>query len=164
MAEVKWEPVDVTPRSVPRGKPYVRVTTSSVTFNAVATALIDDIDKYEWAVVRVGLVDDEPAMLAFQFVQEQTPEAFPVKRQSKQHKGITFFSRELVKRYFRFSGIGIVYMMLDVEKQDDTTLVVKLPTEKYFEDELGLDKIRRKAEEITEVIGDEIDRFVDNVL
>lgn len=145
MDNIKWEPVDVSPRSAPRGKPYARVTTNSISFNAAACDMIDNIEQYSWAVVRVGTSDNEPSMLGFQFIKNEVPGAFPVKKQSQNHKGVTFFSRELVKRYFGIYGVGVVLLRQEAEKIDDTTLAVHLLTDEQVEQGLGYE-IGRKVE------------------
>ena len=144
MNNMKWEPAKITPRNISRGKPYARISKNSVTFNAVAAKLIEDIDQYLWAKVYVGTIDDETTMLAFKFLKEEVPDALPMKKQSKNHKGVTFFSRDLVKNYFKLSGIGVIYFQLDVEKLDDTTLGVHLLTEKKLTKDLGLDSLEEQ--------------------
>lgn len=137
MSQINWKPAEVTPHSIPKGKAYARITPNSLTFNAVAANMIANIEDYPWAVVQVGYVDDVPTLLGFHFVKEETPDAFPVRKQSKKHKGITFFSKELIKRYFGVSGFGLVVLQQDVEKIDDTTLAVKLNPVEELENELN---------------------------
>lgn len=144
MDNMKWETVELKPHNVPKGKAYARITLNSITFNAVAASFIENIEAYPWAIARVGTLNDEPHMLGFQFVKEQVPEALPVKKQSKKHKGVTFFSRELIKRYFGFFGLGVV--ITQVEKIDNTTLAVKLLTE----EELGVDELKEKIASLEE--------------
>lgn len=141
MSELKWEPANITPRNIPGKKPYARITKNSVTFNAVAARLLASIDKYLWAEIHVGKLNDEPVMLAFKFLQEETPGALPVKKQSKNHKGVIFFSRDIAKNYFNLAGIGALFLQLDVEKLDDNTLGIRLLTEKSLTKELGLDRL-----------------------
>lgn len=144
MSEMKWEPAKITRRSLPKKKAYARITKNSVTFNGVAAGLIEDIEKYPWAEILVGKVDDEPTMLAFKFTEEETPKSLPVKKQSKNHKGVTFFSREMVKTYFNLGGVGALFMRLDVEQVNDVTLGIRLLTEENLSEELGLDSLEEK--------------------
>lgn len=144
MKEIKWEPAKITPRSIPSKKAYARITKNSVTFNAVAASLIENVDKYLWAEIYVGKIEDEPAILAFNFSEEEKPNALPVKKQSKNHKGITFFSRDIAKNYFNLSGIGAIFLQLDVEKLDDSALGIRLITDKSLTKDLGLDSLNEK--------------------
>lgn len=148
MKEVKWEPAKITPRNIPGKKPYARVTKNSVTFNAFAARLIEDIEQYQWAEIFVGKVDGEPAILAFKFLPQKTPGALPVKKQSKNHKGVTFFSRDIAKNYFNLVGVGVLFLQLDVEKLDDTTLGIRLLTEKGLAEDLGLDNLEEKLKNL----------------
>ena len=128
MKDIIWKPAAVTPHVIPKGKPYARITPNSITLNTVAANLIQNIEEYPWAEARVGVIDSEPVMLGFQFMKEQTPDAFPVKRHSKKHKGVTFFSRALARQYFGLSGSNAAVMQQGVEKIDDRTLAVTLPS------------------------------------
>lgn len=157
MSDIKWEPVDITPNSIPTKKAYARVTSSSITFNGVAASMIDNIEQYPWATVQVGTVDGKPAMLGFRFIKEQVPEAFAVKKQSKNHKGVTFFSRELVKRYFKAYGIGAIYLQQNVEKIDDNVLAVQLPSEENIKKHL--EELESKAEDIVDAVCEETAAF-----
>lgn len=147
MNNIKWEPANIKPRSIPSKKAYARVSKNSVTFNAIAAKLIEDIDQYLWAKIYVGSINGESTILAFKFLKEEMPDTLPVKKQSKNHKGVTFFSRDLVKNYFNLSGIGILYLQLDVEKLDDDTLGVRLLTEDNLSKELGLDRLEESLED-----------------
>lgn len=114
-----------------------------MTFNAAAVNLIEDIEQYPWVVVRVGTIENKPVMLGFQFIKEPIPGSLPVNMKSKRHKGATLASRELVKSHFNYSGIGMLFLRLDVEKEDDTTLVIHLITEEKLKKEIGLDKLEQ---------------------
>lgn len=148
MDNINWEPAKITPRSIPRKKPYARITKNSVTFNAVASELISNINQYLWAKVYVGKVEGEATILAFNFLREEAPDALPVKKQSKNHKGVTFFSRDIARNYFNLSGIGAIYLQLDVEKLDDSTLGIHLLTEKKLAEDLGLDNLERNLNDL----------------
>lgn len=149
MDKIVWEPVGVTPKAIPKGKAYARISANSITFNAVAAGLIDDIEQYPWAVIRIGKVDNAPSLLAFHFVSEQTADAFPVKKQSSKHKGVTFFSRELVRRYImNVPGFTIGILKLEVVKLDATTLAIKLLTEEGLRKELGIEEMENNLEEL----------------
>ncbi len=158
---VHWEKIDVEPHNNATGTPMARVTSSSITFNAAAVALIENIEQYPWAVVRVGMVNGKPAMLGFQFVAEQQEGAFAVKKQSKNHKGVTFFSRDLVKKYFRLTGIGIGILLQEVEQLDAVTLTVKLPTEENMKKDYGFDKLEEDLEKSIEKSRELIEEGID---
>lgn len=143
MNNVKWEPVNVSPNRALKGKAYARITPSSIAFNGIAASMIDNIEKYPWATVQVGTVEGKPAMLGFRFIEEPVPDAFAVKRQSKSHKGVTFFSRELVRQYFKINGLGSIAIQQSVEKLGDTLLAVKLPTEESVKE--YLDEFKNKS-------------------
>lgn len=156
MNQIKWEPAQITPHSAPRKKPYARVSKSSVTFNGAAASLVDNIAQYKWAKVQVGTVNGEPSMVGFQFVREEAKGALPVRKQSKNHKGVTFFSRELIQKYFGVSGVGLLYMQLDVVKVNETTLGVKLLTQEALKEKSGLNELEGQLEEL--------DKKLDNLL
>lgn len=154
---VQWEKIDVEPHNNATGKPMARITPSSITLNAAAASLVENIEQYPWAVVRVGKVNGKPAMLGFQFVAEQQEGAFAVKKQSKNHKGVTFFSRDLVKKYFGLFGIGIGIMLQPVEQLNNVTLTVKLPSEESIKKDLGLDKLEESLEKGMDILEEGID-------
>ena len=146
MDKIVWEPVDVTPQSIPKENAYARISANSITFNAVAANLIENIEEYPWVVVHLGKIDNEPSLLAFHFTNEQTANAFPVKKQSSKHKGVTIFSRDLVRRYIGIYGFAIVKLTLEAIKLDDTTLAIKLLTEENLRKELGIDDLEKNMD------------------